>query len=112
MRNIDLVKTKISRKITDKLISLLYHCINIVYINITAVVLGLRFPNLETTIVIERPPSISELTPTLFNMGLTYLGSKTSIYHFGCNITNLFQSLGNFSSKAEIFFIKLKYQMN
>ena len=26
-----------------------------------------------------RPPSISELTPMIFNMGLTHLGSGTSI---------------------------------
>ena len=29
---------------------------------------------------IWRPPSLSELTPMLFNMGLTHLGSETSIY--------------------------------
>ena len=27
-----------------------------------------------------RPPSLSELTPMIFNMGLTYLGSEASNY--------------------------------
>ena len=29
---------------------------------------------------IWRPPSLSELTPTIFNMGLTHLGSDASKY--------------------------------
>ena len=29
---------------------------------------------------IWRPPSVSELNPMVFNTGLTYLGSETSIY--------------------------------
>ena len=30
---------------------------------------------------IWRPPSLSELTPMIFDMGLTHLGSEASIYH-------------------------------
>ena len=29
----------------------------------------------------QRPPSLSELTPIIFNMELTHLGSETSIYY-------------------------------
>ena len=35
------------------------------------------------TFVIWKPPSLSELTPMLINMGLTHLGSKASIYPSG-----------------------------
>ena len=36
-----------------------------------------------------RPPSLSELTPMIFNIGLTYLGSEVPIYFTELNHLSL-----------------------
>ena len=48
--------------------------------------------NLDKNLPIWRPPRLSELTPILFHMELTHLGSEASIYSLKISLLpNIFQ---------------------